>query len=255
MYIRRKVFSIVQGENGEEKMFSVKEKQFGRVTDFLKKNGLMKKTLKDRARFAAEDAVKVIKKGGKLTQKEAEKVVETIKENPKAAAGIATGAAVVGSGAVVGAKKLKKDDKKKITDKEFSEGEPEQKEFTSVRKAKKFLGNLAKSGKSIEESGRLINQAQRSKIGSVQQVAKTQTKLGPTIVDPKTGMKKINLLKNTVTKKEFVPNSKSLPRGAAKNLAGKIQTLRDNMPGVQKRNVKQVASGAFQHKGWESVLI
>jgi hypothetical protein len=67
-------------------------------------------------------------------------------------------------------------------------------------------------------------------------------------------MKKINLLKNTVTKKEFVPNSKSLPRGAAKNLAGKIQTLRDNMPGVQKRNVKQVASGAFQHKGWESVL-
>ena len=113
MYIRRKVFSIVQDENGEEKMFSVKEKQFGRVTDFLKKNGLMKKTLKDRARFAVEDAVKVIKKGGKLTQKEAEKVVETIKENPKAAAGIATGAAVVGSGAVVGAKKLKKDDKKK----------------------------------------------------------------------------------------------------------------------------------------------
>ena len=134
MYIRRKVFSIVQGENGEEKMFSVKEKQFGRVTDFLKKNGLMKKTLKDRARFAVEDAVKVIKKGGKLTQKEAEKVVETIKENPKAA-GIATGAAVVGSGAVVGAKKLKKDDKKKITDKDFSE--LEQKEFNS--KAQKAL--------------------------------------------------------------------------------------------------------------------
>ena len=153
MYIRRKVFSIVQGENGEEKMFSVKEKQFGRVTDFLKKNGLMKKTLKDRARFAVEDAVKVIKKGGKLTQKEAEKVVETIKENPKAAAGIATGAAVVGSGAVVGAKKLKKDDKKKITDKDFSE--LEQKEFNSA--AQKLLRRASDYKKAMTGSGRLIS--------------------------------------------------------------------------------------------------
>jgi hypothetical protein len=153
MYIRRKVFSIVQGENGEEKMFSVKEKQFGRVTDFLKKNGLMKKTLKDRARFAVEDAVKVIKKGGKLTQKEAEKVVETIKENPKAAAGIATGAAVVGSGAVVGAKKLKKDDKKKITDKDFSE--LEQKEFNSA--AQKLLRRASDYKKAMTGSGRLVS--------------------------------------------------------------------------------------------------
>jgi hypothetical protein len=153
MYIRRKVFSIVQGENGEEKMFSVKEKQFGRVTDFLKKNGLMKKTLKDRARFAVEDAVKVIKKGGKLTQKEAEKVVETIKENPKAAAGIATGAAAVGSGAVVGAKKLKKDDKKKITDKEFSE--LEQKEFNSA--AQKLLRRASDYKKAMTGSGRLVS--------------------------------------------------------------------------------------------------
>ena len=153
MYIRRKVFSIVQDENGEEKMFSVKEKQFGRVTDFLKKNGLMKKTMKDRARFAVEDAVKVIKKGGKLTQKEAEKVVETIKENPKAAAGIATGAAVVGSGAVVGAKKLKKDDKKKITDKDFSE--LEQKEFNSA--AQKLLRRASDYKKAMTGSGRLVS--------------------------------------------------------------------------------------------------
>lgn len=154
MYIRRKVFSIVQGENGEEKMFSVKEKQFGRVTDFLKKNGLMKKTLKDRARFAVEDAVKVIKKGGKLTQKEAEKVVDTIKKNPKAAAGIATGAAVVGSGAVVGAKKLKKDDKKKkITDKDFSE--LEQKEFNSA--AQKLLRRASDYKKAMTGSGRLVS--------------------------------------------------------------------------------------------------
>lgn len=113
MYIRRKVFSIAQDENGEEKLFSVKEKQFGKITDFLKRNGLMKKTVKDRAKFAVEDAIEAAKKGGKLTKKEAEKAVEAIKENKKAAAGIATGAAVVGSGAVVGAKKLKKDDNKK----------------------------------------------------------------------------------------------------------------------------------------------
>ena len=141
----------------------------------------------------------------------------------------------------------------KIGEKTFSTTEfKTQKEFTSIRKAKKALDSLATNGRSSKDVGKLMNQMQRAKIGSVQKVTSTTKALG-TSVDPKTGMKKAVPSPVTTTRKKFVGSSKSLPENVADKLGGKINNLRSKMP-LEKRNVKQEASDLFKQGGWNSAL-
>ena len=128
----------------------------------------------------------------------------------------------------------------------------EQKEFTSIRKAKKVLDSLATNGRSSKGAGKLMDQMQRAKIGSVQKVTSTTKALGASI-DPKTGMKKAVPTPVTTTRKKFVGSSKSLPENAADKLGGKINNLRSKKP-LEKRNIKQEASDLFKQGGWNSVL-
>ena len=133
----------------------------------------------------------------------------------------------------------------------YSESE-EQKEFTSIRKAKKVLDSLATNGRSSKGAGKLMDQMQRAKIGSVQKVTSTTKALGAS-VDPKTGIKKAVPSSVTTTRKKFVGSSKSLPENAADKLGGKINNLRSKKP-LEKRNIKQEASDLFKQGGWNSVL-
>ena len=102
MYTRRKVYSIAQDENGEDKLFSttdvefddmyddLEEREFSRVSDFFKRHGIMKASAADKARFAGENAVKIARKQAKAVKK-------WVKKNPKLAA--AAGVGIIGAGA------------------------------------------------------------------------------------------------------------------------------------------------------------
>ena len=110
-----------------------------------------------------EGAQEAANKAAKLDERHAKKVAKVMKRANKVA-GIGTGLIAAGAGTYLyGKHKAKKsEDQKKPTDKEFSDGEPEQKEFNS--KAQKLLRRASDYKKAMTGSGRLVSAGEASQI-------------------------------------------------------------------------------------------
>lgn len=114
----RDVFFSTQDENGEERLYSVKDLSHKVAKKFRKLTG--RETIKDKAENVVESAKKGVKTAGKWAAKEAGKGkdlamkgVKLAKANPKVAAGIGTAAVAIPTAAIVGKKLIdKKNDKK-----------------------------------------------------------------------------------------------------------------------------------------------
>lgn len=96
-----------------------------------------------------------------------------------------------------------------------------QKEFVSVRNAKKIVGSLSTMGRSSAGAGRVINNMNRQ-----------------------------GLISGTTASGKLIASSKPLPANAANRLAGKVQTIRNNITGLPSRNIKPAVTNAFQTGGW-----
>ena len=114
----RDVFFSTQDENGEERLYSVKDLSHKVAKKLRKLTG--RETIKDKAENVVESAKKGIKMAGKWAAKEAgkgkdlaKKGVELAKANPKVAAGIGTAAVAVPTAAIVGKKLIDKKNAKK----------------------------------------------------------------------------------------------------------------------------------------------
>jgi hypothetical protein len=106
------------------------------------------------------------KKGSPSPMTEAKNILKSSK-NYKVAKGAALGGLALGAAGagtyLYGKHKAKKgEDQKKITDKEFSDGEPEQKEFNS--KAQKLLRRASDYKKAMTGSGRLVSAGEAGQI-------------------------------------------------------------------------------------------
>ena len=110
-----------------------------------------------------EGAQEAANKAAKLDDRHAKKVAKVMKRANKVGA-VGAGLAAAGAGTYLyGKHKAKKgEDQKKITDKEFSEGEPEQKEFNS--KAQKLLRRASDYKKAMTGSGRLVSAGEAGQI-------------------------------------------------------------------------------------------
>lgn len=114
----RDVFFSTRDENGEERLYSVKDLSHKVAKKFRKLTG--RETIKDKAENVVESAKKGVKTAGKWAAKEAGKGkdlamkgVKLAKANPKAAASIGAAAVAVPTAAIVGKKLIdKKNDKK-----------------------------------------------------------------------------------------------------------------------------------------------
>ena len=113
MLIVRDVYFSAYDEDGEERLYSVKDLSHKVAKKFRKLTG--RETIKDKAENVVESAKKGIKTAGKWAAKEAgkgkdlaKKGVELAKANPKVAAGIGTAAVAVPVASVAGYKYYKK---------------------------------------------------------------------------------------------------------------------------------------------------
>ena len=96
-----------------------------------------------------------------------------------------------------------------------------QKEFASVRDAKKVVGSLLTMGRSSAGAGRVINRMNRQ-----------------------------GLISGTTASGKLIVSGRPLPVNAANRLAGKAQTVRNNIKGLAPKNIKPLATNAFQTGGW-----
>ena len=96
-----------------------------------------------------------------------------------------------------------------------------QKEFVSVRNAKKIVDSLSTMGRSSAGAGRVINSMNRQ-----------------------------GLISGTTASGKLIASGKPLPANAANRLGGKVQTVRNNIKGLAPRNIKPAATNAFQTGGW-----
>lgn len=110
-----------------------------------------------------EGAQEAVNKAAKLDERHLKKAEKVMKRANKVGA-VGAGLAAAGAGTYLyGKHKAKKgEDQKKITDKEFSDGKPEQKEFNSA--AQKLLRRASDYKKAMTGSGRLVSAGEASQI-------------------------------------------------------------------------------------------